>query len=237
MQKYEVGGNVYYCSLLGVVAEKSREKLCERLCGLSENYMQGGEFRVHEMVFARDATPEIPASELRLRKHSRRAEPNGLTWTCDSWTIVHFGSPLDDNPDDPSQVLARPIVEVESSDNAKILLESMGYKMRYEYVIDGMRWHMLPEDMNENKFPYYISIFTILQVLKRSESTDNDANLRPLFNESVVEVYGYAKDKEVSNVANELNNFSNKLVPSVNMMKLDASNIRQLKKIVDSRLG
>jgi len=235
MQKPETGGNVYYCSLLGVVASKSKEKLCERLCGLSENYMQAGEYRVHEMVFARDQTPEVPQSELRLRKHYRPEVDSA--WACDSWTIVHFGSPLDDTPDDPSHVLVRPIVEVESSDNAQILLESMGYKMRYEYVIDGMKWHMLPEDMNENKFPYYISIFQILQVLKRSEPIENDANLRPLFEESVVEVYGYARDKEVSTVANELNNFSNKLIPSVNMMKLDASNVRQLKKIVDSRLG
>lgn len=40
--------------------------------------------------------------------------------------------------------------------------------MRYEYVMDGMRWHILPEDMNENKFPYYITIFRILKVFDTS---------------------------------------------------------------------
>jgi hypothetical protein len=108
--------------------------------------------------------------------------------------------------------------------------------MRYEYVTDGMRWHILPEDMTENKFAYNISIFRVVKVLERNKPISND-NLRPLFEESVVEVYGYARDGEVRTLASELNNFSNKLIPSVNMMKLDASNIRQLKKIVDSRLG
>jgi hypothetical protein len=119
MQKQDLGGNVYYCSLLGVVASKSFEKLCERLCGLSENYMQGGEYSVHEMVFVREPTPEVPGSEVRFRKHSQG--DNNVTWT-----IVHFGSPLDENPDDPSHVLARPIVEVESTENAYLLLENMG---------------------------------------------------------------------------------------------------------------
>jgi hypothetical protein len=213
------------------VGSKSFEKLCERLCGLSENYKQGGEYSVHEMVFVREPTQEVPGSEVRFRKNTY-GDPNV------TWTIVHFGSPLDENPDDPSHVLARPIVEVESTENGNFLLENMGYKMRYEYVTEGMRWHILPEDMNENKFPYYISIFRILKVLERIKPISSD-NLSPLFEESVVEVYGYArdKDKEVSTLANELNSFSNKLIPSVNMMKLDASNIRQLKKIVDSRLG
>lgn len=239
--------NIYFCSLLGILAEKHYSILTNLLNGgLTENYKQEEDFVVHELVYFKDSTPVTSASELRVRRHGDFMRPDSEA----SWTIRHFGMPLEDLPDAPLPTVARPLVEVEINENPHGLLEGLGYQLMFEYVLDGFRWHVVDVaryDWLDTKrdaktdppdiYPYYITICLPIRVTRTSTfEIVRDQQPTKLFDDGfVVELFGYARDKDVNALTKELDMFANKLVPTVNLLKLDGSNLQQLRKIIDSR--
>jgi hypothetical protein len=165
---------------------------------------------------------------------------------------------------------------VEINENPHALLEGLGYKLMFEYVLDGFRWHVV--DVNRydwldakksdakyeapDIYPYYVTICLPTHVTRTPAlEIVRDQVPTKLFDDGfVVELFGYARDKDVNALAKELDLFANKLVPyafrftlficfllfyfcvkhaltsrTVNLLKLDVLNLQQLRKIIESR--
>lgn len=113
---------------------------------------------------------------------------------------------------------------MEINENPHSLLEGMGYQLMFEFVLDGYRWHVVDscrydwldakkKEETPDIFPYYITVYLPI-VVQRSAAFEILPDLPKLFDDGfVVELFGYARDKDVNALAKELDLFANKLVP------------------------
>ena len=75
--------------------------------------------------------------------------------------------------------------------------------------MQGLRFHALPDKVELN--PLYVCVFKVNKVRERGKLDDDD--LEPFQKEWMVEIVGYAKDDDLSAMAEELHKFANRLVP------------------------
>jgi hypothetical protein len=128
---------------------------------------------------------------------------------------------------------------------------------RYDWLESKKEAKTEPPDI----FPYYITICLPIRLARSAsfELVRDQAPLKLFDDGFVVELFGFARDQDVNALTKELDLFANKLVPyvlvtsialysfcyllilcdltsrTVNLMKLDGTNLQQLKKIIDSR--
>eukprot|EP01126_Amoeba_proteus_P053318 TRINITY_DN6492_c0_g1_i3.p1 TRINITY_DN6492_c0_g1~~TRINITY_DN6492_c0_g1_i3.p1 ORF type:complete len:214 (-),score=29.04 TRINITY_DN6492_c0_g1_i3:420-965(-) len=123
MQSESKRENIYHCSLIGVVADENVDELMwNTLIGVCEPYkdLNSTQSRIREIVFCKKGTEVYtPESELRVRCV---LEEQGVP--CRKWSLHHYGPA----PDREIPAFARPVVEVEVSDQIEMFLEHLGYK-------------------------------------------------------------------------------------------------------------
>jgi len=197
--------------------------LVDRLSGLCESHEREETLHIREVVFVRPteiiekekSSGSIPESELRVQCTTidivgEEAKPDKKTWS------LHYqGLYIQDNS---ILAAARPVIEVEVSDSIEAFLEEMGYTYRYEFSKQGVRFHALPDQPKLN--PLYVTVFGYMRLSDKTKR--NDEHTEPLIREWwVVELIGYALHPDLEDMAKELHSFANRLIPIVNLIKLD----------------
>jgi len=218
--------NLYRCSLIGLVPQKDIQILVDRLSGLCEDHerVKNSPWRIREIVFSRAAEPtgSIPErSELRVQCTQSEDENNADTPKV--WSLLYEGLPLQDNN---LLAFARPVIEVEVSDSIETFLEEMGYTYRYEFVKRGLRFHALPDKHGLN--PLYVTVYLYWKLSDKNKRGDQEVEplLQDGLKEWVVEVFGYALHADLEDMTRELHSFANRLIPIVNLIKLDKGTVR-----------
>jgi len=211
-----------------VIANSDFERLLERLRGLcqpKETY-----FKIHEILYKIEGNPP---SELRVR--CTFSHEKGSTENTKCWTLHYIGTP-------PKRAdlacLCKNVIDVEVSDNICNFLEMMGYTLifcfrlvdDFEFVREGVRLHALLTD--HIKADITVSKVKRLVVKGQLESA---IEVEATAHHWLVEISAHSHEEAIKQTCDALNNFANRLMPIVDMIKLDNNTKKEIEKLHQQR--
>lgn len=203
-----------------MIANSDFERLLERLRGLcqpKETY-----FKIHEILYKIEGNPP---SELRVR--CTFSHEKGSTENTKCWTLHYIGTP-------PKRAdlacLCKNVIDVEVSDNICNFLEMMGYTDDFEFVREGVRLHALLTD--HIKADITVSKVKRLVVKGQLESA---IEVEATAHHWLVEISAHSHEEAIKQTCDALNNFANRLMPIVDMIKLDNNTKKEIEKLHQQR--
>jgi hypothetical protein len=198
----------YQCSLQGAIIGSFYDKLLERLRGLCQPFETV--YRIREVTLRTDASQGAP-SELRAR--SDLETPNG------GWSLHYIGGAL---KRDDLAALCKTCVDIEVGDNVAQFLETMGFNYEFEFVKEGVRLHALTDKIKIDIYIYKLKKFT------EKGSVESAVEVDTLSSFWIVDAITYTDEPNLKMACEELNDFANRLVPIVDLLRLDDNTKREL---------
>jgi mediator of RNA polymerase II transcription subunit 18 len=182
--------------LQGSIFDESCEALLHKLRGLCDNSDSSPEkFRDHEMVFTiRSATGG--STSLRVRK--------SLDQLSNPWHLRYLGQP--EMGDKSRATIVRNCIDCSVSNNCLQFLNDMGFRLDYEFVLDGYMYR---------KGRMKVIVAKLFRVLSANVET-----LEPISQSYLVELCVNAPSGQDS-IADEMKQFADSLKPLVILDKVD----------------